>query len=100
MLAKKHKTHEGKLILAICDDDLIGKKFSDGELQIDLTGEFYKGKKASEEEIKKILDDVYIINAVGEKCIEFLLNLNLADKKNIIRIAGVPHAEVVIVREE
>jgi hypothetical protein len=100
MLAKKHKTRDGKLILAICDDDLLGKRFADKDFQIDLTGDFYKGKKESEEEIKKTLDKVYIINAVGEKCIEFLLKLNLVDKKNIIRISGVPHAEVMIVREE
>ena len=100
MLAKKHRTRDGKLILAICDDDLPGKRFADKDFQIDLTGDFYKGRKESEEEIKKTIDDAYIINAVGENCIEFLLRLNLVDRKNIIRIAGVPHAEAVIVREE
>ena len=100
MLAKTHKNLEGKIVLAICDNDLIRKKFVEGDLQLDLTGEFYNGEDKNEDEIKNMLKDVNIINAVGEKCIEFLKKLKLVDEGKIIIVAGVPHAEVVIVRDE
>jgi hypothetical protein len=99
MLAKKHKSREGRIILAVCDGGLIRKKFVEGDLQIDLTGNFYNGEEKTEDEVKKMLADVNIINAVGEKCVAFLEKLKLVDKKKIIKIAGVPHAEVIIVRE-
>ena len=100
MLVKIHKSHEGRIILAICDSELIRKKFVEGDLQIDLTGEFYQGEEKSEDEIKIIIKDVNCINAVGEKSIEFLKNLKLVDEDKIMMVAGVPHAEVVIIRDE
>ena len=51
MLVKVHKNTEGQILLAICDDDLIGKKFEEGNLQLDLSSDFYKGEEKSEDEI-------------------------------------------------
>lgn len=100
MLIKKHKSREGRIILAMCDDSLIRKKFAEGELLIDLTGEFYNGENKSEDDAKKIIHEANAINAVGEKCVEFLLKLGLVDKKRVLKVAGVPHAEVAILRDE
>jgi len=47
-----------------------------------------------------MLKDVNIVNAVGDDCIEFLKKLKLVEDDKIVKIAGVPHAEVVIVRDE
>jgi len=85
--------------MALCDSELLGKKFTQGDLQLDLTGDFYKGEEKSEQELLKMLDDAYIINAVGKTCIEFLLKHKLIDKENIITVDSIPHAQCVIVRE-
>jgi hypothetical protein len=45
MIAKIHKTFDGRNVLAVCDSDLLGKKFEEKDLQIDLNSDFYKGKK-------------------------------------------------------
>ncbi len=99
MIAKIHKNLQGQIVLAICDSELLGKKFTQNDFQLDLTGDFYKGEEKSEEEIKELLKDIYIINAVGKKCIDFLLKNNLIEKEKIITIKGIPHAQCVIVRE-
>lgn len=100
MLAKVHKNIEGKVILALCDKELIRKKFVEGDLQLDLTSDFYMGEEKSLDKIKKMINGVNVINAVGENSIKFLKELKLIDEDKIIKIAGVPHAEVVIVSED
>jgi len=42
MIVKVHEK-ESKILIAAADSDLIGGKFSDGEKQLDLTSDFYKG---------------------------------------------------------
>ncbi|MBW2993453.1 DUF424 family protein [Candidatus Woesearchaeota archaeon] len=99
MIAKIHKNPEGQIILALCDKGLLGKKFVEKELQLDLTGDFYKGEEKTKEEVEDMLNNAYIVNAVGEKCIAFLLEKKLIEKEHVITICGVPHAQCVIVRE-
>jgi hypothetical protein len=99
MICKIHKNPEGQIIIALCDSELLGKKFTQGDLQLDLTGGFYKGHEKPEAEILSVLDNAYIINAVGKTCIDFLLKNRLIEKQNIITIAAIPHAQCVIVRE-
>ena len=42
LVAKVH--HKGdSTVVAVCDSKLVGKVFEEGELQLDLTNESYKG---------------------------------------------------------
>lgn len=100
MIAKKHKTRDGRIILAVCDSDLIGKKFEQGKLQIDLTTDFYKGEEKTESEILLMIQEAYILNLVGEKSVKLGLKQGLIDETHILNIQGIPHAQCVIVREE
>ncbi len=100
MLVKKHKTRDGRLILAVCDSELIGKKFEQGKLQLDLTNDFYKGEEKSESEVHLMFQQAYILNLVGEKSVKLALKQRLIDETHILKIEGVPHAQCVIVREE
>lgn len=99
MIVKIHKASNGKKIVAICDSNLIGKKFEEKNLQLDLSSNFYKGEERAEEEILNIIKGAYIINLVGEKSIKLALKANVIDKKSIIKIKKIPHAQVVIVTE-
>lgn len=94
MIAKKH-TNEGRLILAICDSELIGKKFTEGKKQLDLTSNFYKGKEIKENEAKELMKQAYMINLVGKKSVDLALKNKYVKKENIIFIAKIPHAQVL-----
>ncbi|MFC1704779.1 DUF424 domain-containing protein [Nanoarchaeota archaeon] len=99
MIVKEHKTPEGKKLVAICDSDLLGKKFEQGNLQLDLTSGFYKGKEMGAEEVKEILKDCYIVNVVGDESIAFLVSLGIIDKKHVLKVGGVPHAQAVLCQD-
>ena len=99
MIAKIHKTHEGKFVLAVCDSDIIGKCYEEGEKQLDLSCDFYKGKEKTEEEVILLMKKVNIVNLCGNKSVQIGVKAGLIDKDNIIKISGIPHAEGVILRE-
>ena len=95
MLAKKHFSGK-KLILAICDSELIGKKFEEGKKDLDVSSEFYKGKKVDDDEAARLIKRAYIINAVGNKTMCFLLKNKIIEQKEALEIANIPHAQIYI----
>ena len=59
MIVKKRTTRDGQLLLAICDSNLKGKKFSENGIQLDLSSEFYNGEEMDEDDrnvVKKLID--------------------------------------------
>lgn len=95
MIVKKHKTADNRLILSLCDEKLLGKIFSQGDLQLDLTSDFFKGEKMDEEKINLFLKQAFVINAVGEKSVDFCYKAGIFNKENINKIECIPHAQIV-----
>lgn len=88
------KVHDGGRIVAICDSDLIGKKFEEDLLQLDITERFYKGEKMDKDKILSLAADAQSLNIVGEESIKFAIENNLISEDHIIYIKGVPHAQM------
>lgn len=100
IIAKIHQNQEGQKILALCDQKLLGQKIEDSSQQLDLTTDFYKGEEKSETEIKDLIKKVYIINLVGQESLDLIKKLNLIEEEHVIRIKNVPHAQIVLIRED
>jgi hypothetical protein len=98
MIAKVHNA-EGKRIVAICDPELLGKRFAEGNKQLDLCSRFYDGKDMESEEILKILPKSYIINAVGKKSVDFLVKNDIAEEKDVFKIKDIPYVQVLFYEE-
>ncbi|MBU0628349.1 MAG: DUF424 family protein [Nanoarchaeota archaeon] len=96
MIVKVHKTDDGRKVLAICDDGLLRKKFEEGNNQLDLTSSFYNGEAKNEKETIEMIKGTYMVNIVGEGSIKLALNLGIVDKKNIIKIKDIPHAQAIL----
>ncbi len=95
ILAKAHIAG-GRKLVAVCDSELLGKKFEEKGLQIDMTGEFYKGEKADEEKLKRMLTDAYLADFVGEKSVAFGIKKGIVKKENVIKVSGVPRAQAMM----
>jgi uncharacterized protein len=87
---------EGRIILAICDNNLVGKKFSENDLQLDLSSNFYKGKEMDIDKLRGLVKKAYMINAVGSDSVTFLIKEGIIEKKNIIKVKNIPHAQYVL----
>jgi len=92
MYVKIHKSGD-RHVVAICDEDLIGKSFSEGKLTLNITERFYKGELLSDEEAYNIMKDAMNLNLVGKKTISLALKNNLISEGNIIKIKNIPHAQ-------
>lgn len=91
MIVKIHKNKDNK-ILAICDKGLLGKKFSEEDLEIEVN-EFYNGEEMYEKKIIEELKDTTIVCLIGKESINFGLKHNLIKRENIIKIEGILHAQ-------
>ena len=83
------------LLIGACDEKLLGKKFEDGKFQIDVSIDFYGGERISPDVLKKYLEDATIANLVGEETIKCAIDAGLIDPDCVIKINGVPHAQMV-----
>ena len=96
ILVKGHESN--RRVIAICDPELLGKKFVDGQFQLDMNPLFYGGEEMSAEELGKLiksLERAYpSYNIVGKKSIDLCLKNDLISKEGIGKISGIPHAMV------
>ena len=97
IVVKIHECGRGRIV-ALCDEELIGKKFSEGRLVLDLNSGFYKGEALPKEKIIALLKTAYIINAVGNESVELILKNNYVEKGSIIKIKGIPHAQCLVIK--
>jgi len=91
------KIHKGStIVLAICDENLIGKKFEEGDLCLDVNEAFYKGEKKTKEEVLELLKEYKNVNIVGEESVKVGIESGVISKDSIITIGGIPHAQFFV----
>ncbi len=92
-----YKIHRfgGKTVLASCDANLLGKKFEQGKRVLFLSAEFYGGEKIGEE-IAGLFPEADIINIAGNKIVSIALKNRWVSKGGVLKIKGVPHAQIII----
>ncbi len=88
---KAHK-QGNEVILAMCDADVLGRTFREGQLKLDVKSDFYDGARLSLEEGFAHLRQATIINLTGNKVVERAVKEGVVHRDAIIRISGIPHA--------
>lgn len=86
------------ILLAISDKDVLGKRFEENELVLDVSESFYSENECDESKAVELIKDATIVNAVGEKIISLMVREKLIDGSKIIRIGGIPHAQIVAIK--
>ncbi|MEM2265908.1 MAG: DUF424 domain-containing protein [Hadesarchaea archaeon] len=83
-----------EVLVTVCDTELLGKEFKEGEIKLKVSEEFYRGKKATLPECLKAMKEATIANLVGS-IVEEAIKEGLVDPRCVLRIQGVPHAQFV-----
>ncbi len=81
-------------VVSLCDSDIIGKTFEEGDLQLHVLERFYKGEEATREEIVTALVDSKISNIVGKESVQLAIDEGLITKQSIKTVDGVPHVQI------
>jgi len=92
MIYVKKNISRNSAVLAICDEDLIGKHIKTKDLELDITERFYKGNLVSEEEAINLMKEARNINIVGKNSIKTAIKAGIIRKEDVIKIKNIPHA--------
>lgn len=94
MYIKIHRSYRN--VVAVCDRDLIGKKFEEGKRQLDIRENFYKGQEVNKEEAVKIMimqsKEDSTFNIVGRKSIDAAIEAGIIEEGDVDTIQGIPFA--------
>jgi len=82
--------YQKNTMLNICDVDLVGKKISEKNLQVDISKNFYGEKIVEKIEAENLLKNSSVINMIGKETISLSMNLGIGSEKGIKKISGVP----------
>ncbi|MGB9708148.1 MAG: DUF424 family protein [Candidatus Pacearchaeota archaeon] len=100
-LVKIHKAY--REIVAVSDMGLLGRRFEQDNLQLEVNEHFYGGKDSKvvdEKKLLKILQEAEendaCFNFVGKESVATAIKQGLINKNSVIKIQGIPHALVLI----
>jgi len=83
------------VLVAACDNDLLGKTFREGKLKLEVDRNFYGEDLSTIEKAMAAIQKADIANLVGARIVESAIKRGLVDRQAVIMIAGVPHVQVV-----
>ena len=87
-------------VVAVCDSNLLGKKFEDGKFQLDVKESFFKGEETSYSQAVKIMQNFSredaTFNIIGKEAVNAALKAGIISEESVGKIQGVPFALVLI----
>jgi len=95
---KLHKSYRN--VLAVCDSNLIGRKFEQDNLQLDCRESFYKEKEITYKEavelMKSQLKEDATFNMVGQDSIKAAQEAEIINPKNVRTVNKIPFILVLL----
>ncbi len=87
-------------VVAICDSELIGKKFEEGKLQLDVKESFFRGDEFDDASalilLNKMLQEDATFCIVGKKAVELSLEAGVVQEDGIKTVEGIPFSLVLL----
>lgn len=92
MILTERETPKG-LLVSVCDRDVLGETFENGEVSITVSEEFYGGEEAETAEVATTLARASVANLVGERAVSLAIVEGHVEEANVLEIDGTPHAQ-------
>lgn len=94
MIVNERETKEG-LLIAVCDEDVLGETFEEGELSLTVTEEFYGGDEVDENAVVDSLARAAVANIVGTRAVELAVEEGFVDEANVLEVGTTLHAQLL-----
>lgn len=88
---------EREVVVAVCDSDIVGKTFREGEVKIEVKESFYGDVDVDEEDVRRALKVATIANITGKRAVKIAIEMGIVDESNVLKIGECWHAQMVIV---
>ena len=94
LLLNERETGKGRLV-SVCDAELIGETFDNGDLSLTVNADFYEGEPADEETIVGSLAKCSVANIVGSESVALAIEHGFVEEENVLDIDGTRHAQLL-----
>ena len=96
MIAVRLHSHNGEVLLAACDDELLGRTLTDGKVKLTVSESFYNGEMIPDAILVERMKSVVIMNLVGNRTVGIAIREGYVKEDCVMTIDGVKHAQVVM----
>lgn len=91
------KIHESyRKVVALCDSEIVGKKFEEGKIQLDVRENFYKGEEIEDakmvDKLKGLALEDATFSIAGEKAISAAVEAGIISEEGVRKVDGIPFA--------
>jgi hypothetical protein len=94
MLLNERETDEG-LLVSVCDADVLGETFENGEVSLTVEEEFYDGEAADEGAVVESLVRCSVANLVGTEAVGLALEHDIVAEENVLDLGETRHAQLL-----
>jgi hypothetical protein len=84
-----------EVLIAVCDCEILGKRFKEGELQLEVSSAFYGQELATPSEVEEALAKATVANFAGCRAVEHAIRLGYVERENVLCIEGIFCAQMV-----
>jgi hypothetical protein len=88
--AVRVSNYQKKVMLNICDAELLGKKITQDDLTMHISESYYGERFVDEEEAESLLKTSSIINMAGAETVSLSIKLGVGSENGIKKVSGVP----------
>lgn len=92
LLLNERETDEG-LLVSVCDADVLGKEFENGDVSLTVDPQFYDGDAVDEENIVESLARCSVANIVGTRAVDVAIEHGFVDEQNVLEFEETRHAQ-------
>ncbi|MEM1682978.1 MAG: DUF424 family protein [Ignisphaera sp.] len=82
-------------IVAICDEEILGKVFKEGDIILDVSPNFYKGERVDFETVLRIIEEGEIVVVTGRRIIKKLSQLGLVNEDYALKVEDQLHIQII-----
>ena len=91
----KTVTRGKEMVVAVCDEEILGETLEGGRVPFKVSEGFYKGTLGDVDEAIAAMKQATICNLVGKCIVEAAIENKMVHERAVIYFGDVPHAQIV-----
>ena len=94
LLLNERKTQKG-LLVSVCDADVVGETFDNGDVSLTVDADFYDGDEVDGDAATASLARCSVANIVGTRAVGLAIEHGFVDEENVLEFEGTRHAQLL-----
>lgn len=92
MILNERDTPKG-LLVSVCDPDILGETFENGEVSLTVDEDFYDGEEVDAETVLESFERAAVANIVGRDAVDLAIENGYVAETNVLEVDGTAHAQ-------